>query len=112
MAFTPAYRVIAMYLVQILLPRADNEGKPFARGEFDRVKEDLASRFEGVTAYLQAPAEGIWRGGTQAGRDDIFIFEVMTEEVDLPDWRRRQAELERRFRQEKVIVRYMRMDLV
>ena len=72
----------------------------------------MARRFEGVTACLQAPAERVWCGGTQAGKDDIFIFEVMSEEVDLPDWRRRQAELERRFRQEKVIVRYMRMDLV
>ncbi|TJX66306.1 MAG: hypothetical protein E5W21_10405, partial [Mesorhizobium sp.] len=72
-----------MYLIQILLPRADNDGRPFPREEFDRIKEELASRFKGATAYLQAPAEGLWRQGEESDRDDIVIFEVMTEEIDL-----------------------------
>ncbi|AGB45258.1 hypothetical protein LB516_21065 [Mesorhizobium sp. CO1-1-7] len=97
-----------MHLVQILLPRADNAGKPFAKQEFDRVKEELALRFDGVTAYLRAPAEGVWRQGA----DEIVIFEVMTHEVDLPDWQRRRSELERRFRQEQVVIRYLPMALV
>lgn len=101
-----------MHLVQILLPRTDNAGHPFVREEFDRIKEDLANRFEGVTAYLQAPAEGLWRQGAEADNDDIVIFEVMVEQIDLPDWRARRAELERRFRQDNVIVRYMPMTLV
>ncbi|MGX5830174.1 hypothetical protein [Mesorhizobium sp. 43Arga] len=101
-----------MHLIQILLPRADNGGQPFAREDFDRVKEELASRFKGVTAYLQAPAEGLWRHGAESNREDIIIFEVMTEEIDLADWHDRRAELERRFRQDKVIIRYMPMALV
>jgi hypothetical protein len=101
-----------MHLFQILLPRADNAGQPFAREDFDRVKEELAADFEGVTAYLQAPAEGLWREGGQTDNDDIVIFEVMAEEIDLQDWRRRRAELECRFRQDKVIIRYMPMALV
>jgi hypothetical protein len=82
----------------------------FAREDFDRVKEELAGRFEGVTAYLQAPAEGLWRQGVESSNDDIF--EVMVEEIDLGDWCNRRAELERRFRQDKVIIRYMPMALV
>lgn len=101
-----------MHLFQILLPRADNDGAPFAREAFDEVKEELAGRFDGVTAYLRAPAEGVWRQGGQAGDDDIVIFEVMTEEIDLADWRDRRAELERRFRQDKVIIRYMPITLI
>jgi hypothetical protein len=101
-----------MHLVQILLPRADNTGQPFARADFDRVKEELATHFEGVTAYLQAPAEGLWRQGAQSGTDDIVIFEVMVEEIDLPDWRDRRAALQRHFRQHKVIIRYLPMALV
>jgi hypothetical protein len=101
-----------MHLFQILLPRADNAGQPFAREDFDRVKEELAADFEGVTAYLQAPAEGLWREGGQTDNDDIVIFEVMAEEIDLEDWRRRRTELERRFRQDKVIIRFMPMALV
>jgi hypothetical protein len=60
----------------------------------------------------QAPAEGLWRQGAESDSDDIVIFEVMTEEVDLADWHNRRAELERRFRQDKVIIRYMPMALV
>ena len=101
-----------MHLFQILLPRADNKGRPFEREDFDRVKEELAAQFEGVTAYLQAPAEGLWRKGADSDIDEIVIFEVMTEEVDLSDWRNRRSELERRFRQDKVIIRYMSMALV
>lgn len=101
-----------MHLCQILLPRADNAGKPFAREDFERGKEELASRFEGVTAYLQAPAEGLWRQGAESDSDDIVIFEVMTEEIDLSDWHSRRSDLERRFRQDKVIIRYMPIALV
>ena len=101
-----------MHLVQILLPRADNDGRPFSREDFDRVKQELASRFQGVTAYLQAPAEGLWRQGAESDSDEIVIFEVMVEEVDLEDWRSRRDQLERRFRQERVIIRYMPLALV
>lgn len=101
-----------MYLVQILLPRADSEGAPFAPDQFDRVKEELADRFQGVTAYLQAPAEGLWRNGGDNESDDILVFEVMTPEVDLADWKRRRRDLERQFRQDVVIIRYLPVTLV
>lgn len=101
-----------MYLVQILLPRADNTGRPFPREDFDIVKDELADRFEGVTAYLHSPAEGLWRKSGRSGTDEIIVFEVMADEIDLPGWRSRRAELERRFRQDKVIIRYLPMALV
>ena len=69
-------------------------------------------RISSVTAFLQAPAEGLWREGGQTDNDDIIIFEVMAQEIDLQDWLRRRDELERRFRQDKVIIRYMPMALV
>jgi hypothetical protein len=83
-----------------------------ARRDFEQVKEKLANRFKGVTACLQAPAEGLWRLGAKSDSDDIVIFEVMTEEIDLSEWSSRRWELERRFRQDRVIVRYMPMALV
>lgn len=101
-----------LHLVQVLLPCTDNEGQPFAKEDFEQVKQELGDRFEGVTARLQAPAEGLWGGGPSTDRDDIVIFEVMTDEIDLEDWRRRRADLERHFRQDKVIIRYLPMALV
>lgn len=72
-----------MYLVQILLPCADNSGAPFPIEDFERLKHELATEFEGVTAFIQAPAEGLWKGGSEDSHDDIVIFEVMTEEFDV-----------------------------
>jgi hypothetical protein len=101
-----------MQLVQILLPSADNAGRPFDRKDYDAVKEELASRFDGVTAYLQAPAEGLWHQGAKSRKDEIVIFEVMVETVDLTDWKARRLRLEKRFRQDKVVIRYMPMELM
>lgn len=101
-----------MYLVQILLPRADNSGQPFPREDFDRVKNELAQRFDGVTAYIRAPAEGVWKQNQKLSSDDIVVLEVMTEKVDLAEWTARRQQYEKGFRQEKVIVRYMAISIV
>ena len=53
-----------MFHIQILLPRADNAGNRLPKDQFDRVSDELARSFSGVTAYLRSPAEGIWRDGT------------------------------------------------
>ncbi|MDX8457937.1 hypothetical protein [Mesorhizobium humile] len=101
-----------MYLVQILLPRNDNQGEPFPGKEFDDVKEELAVRFKGVTAYLQAPAEGLWKDSGETDSDEIVIFEVMTPEVNVSDWKLRRGDLERRFKQDNVVVRYLAIALI
>ena len=95
-----------MYLVQILLPLYDNEGHAFEPIDYVQLRSDLADRFGGITAYTRAPARGVWRGDTgETSRDDIVILEVMTEELDRVWWTRFRKDLERRFRQESVIVR-------
>ena len=94
-----------MHLVEILLPLYDNEGRAFGAGDFDRVSEELADRFGGVTAFRRSPAEGVWREGGGESRDRVFIFEVMAEDLDRPWWREYREELARRFRQEKMVVR-------
>ncbi|HEX2187801.1 MAG TPA: hypothetical protein VHG51_02825 [Longimicrobiaceae bacterium] len=100
-----------MYLVQVLLPLRDNEGRPFGRVPFDRVRAELTERFGGVTAYLQSPAEGAWREpGGDVDRDDVVILEVMAGALDRAWWVGYREELERRFRQDEVVVRAMGME--
>lgn len=101
-----------MYLFQILLPRTDNSGKPFPKKEYHQIKEELATQFEGVTAYLRAPAEGLWRQGAKSAHDDIVIFEVMADQIDLAAWRSRRAQLEHRFRQNEIVIRYLSVHIV
>jgi hypothetical protein len=95
-----------VYLVQILLPLYDNDGHAFETREYADLRTELADRFGGVTAYTRAPARGVWKddaGGT--ARDDIVIFEVMTPHLDHRWWAEFRRELEKRFRQESIVVR-------
>lgn|SRR5919205_819343 len=94
-----------MHLVEILLPLYDNEGRRFGAEEFDRVSNELAERFGGVTAFRRAPGEGVWRAGGEESRDRVVVFEVMSQGLDRAWWREYRGELERRFRQEKVVAR-------
>jgi len=94
------------YLVQILLPLYDNEGHAFEAREYVELRGELADRFGGVTAYTRAPARGVWKDDAGAtARDDIVIFEVMTDTLDRKWWTEFRQALERRFRQESLIVR-------
>lgn len=94
-----------MHLVQILLPLFDNSGRSLPREEYERVRTELTERFGGLTVYTRAPAEGLWKSENGESRDDIVIFEVMAETLDASWWHDYRHDLERRFRQEKIVIR-------
>jgi hypothetical protein len=95
-----------MYLIQILLPVLDNDQSPFPHELFRAVSTELADRFGGLTAYTRAPAEGIWRDEqARTSRDEIVVFEVMTESIEEPWWKAYRSKLELDFHQQQVIVR-------
>lgn len=97
--------MLKMFLVEILLPLYDNEGRRFAAPEFDRVRDELTARFGGVTAFRRSPAEGVWKEGGEVNVDRVVVFEVMSDGLEREWWREYRAGLERRFRQEKIVVR-------
>ncbi|HEY1189743.1 MAG TPA: hypothetical protein VGE74_18995 [Gemmata sp.] len=95
-----------MHLIHILLPLNDNKGKPLGRKLFRTVADELTEKFGGLTAHTRAPAAGLWKEGADGtARDEIVIYEVMAGELDAGWWGKYRARLERRFKQEKVIVR-------
>ena len=93
------------WLVEILLPLLDNDGRPFGHETFAPVREELVDRFGGLTAFTRSPAEGVWDEGGDRSRDEIVIFEVMADELDRRWWREYREALERRFRQDEIVVR-------
>ena len=101
-----------MHLVQILLPVYDNEGNELPQVEFRRVSSELSHRFGGVTAFTRAPAEGVWKEPTteRPTHDDIVVVEVMVEELDRGWWKDYRRDLERRFKQEEVVIRAQAME--
>jgi hypothetical protein len=95
-----------MHLIEFLLPVVDDTGQRFPPDAFDRTRRELTARFGGVTAFLRSPAMGLWADETgRVRRDDLAIFEVMVDTLDREWWRQYRAQLEQRFRQEKVVMR-------
>jgi hypothetical protein len=95
-----------MHIVQLLLPLNDNEGTPLPRDLFASVRQELVDRFGGLTAYTRAPARGLWdddRGDTR--KDDLVIYEVMLESLDVAWWGDYRMQLEARFAQQSLVVR-------
>lgn len=96
-----------MHLVQIFLPLQDNSGTRFPGLLFTEVRDELVERFGGLTAYSRTPVEGLWKPSEQRppSRDAMVIYEVMAPSLDETWWRRFRENLERRFRQESILVR-------
>lgn len=101
-----------MHLVQILLPLADNAGRRFEGKAYSRVRSELSERFGGITSFTRAPAEGVWKEGGHTAHDDIVVFEVMARELDHAWWENYRAELERRFEQETIVIRAIKVEML
>lgn len=102
-----------MHLIEILLPLSDNDGKRFGPDLHATVRDELIEHFGGVTAFTRSPAEGLWQPEEgERERDEIVILEVMADWLDRGWWRTYRAELERRFRQDEIVVRAREVELL
>jgi len=99
-----------MYLVEILLPMRDNEGHPFAASTYESLRDELSERYGGVTAFTRAPAEGEANAADGKVRDDIVVYEVMTETIDRHWWQLCRRRMEKIFRQDEIVVRAIAFD--
>ena len=60
-----------MICVLILLPVVDKRGHARPYHLFGVVQEELTAKFGGVTAFINAPAEGRWKKNRRTVHDDI-----------------------------------------
>jgi hypothetical protein len=96
-----------MYLIQLLIPLADNAGRRFPQAQYTTLSEELTERFGGLTAYSRSPAVGLWQpdDSDQRQRDDVIAYEVLAETLDRDWWASYRAALQRRFEQEEIMIR-------
>lgn len=95
-----------MHLVQLLLPIRDEQGRAFPRGPYDELVRELTDRFGGVTAYTRAPATGLWEAASgETVRDQVVVYEVMADELDLDWWAALRRRLEAQLAQDELVVR-------
>jgi hypothetical protein len=94
-----------MHLVEILLPLHDNSGQSFEAENYAEVRQHLTERFGGLTAFTRSPAQGTTTEGGKPVHDEIVVFEVMTEALDVSWWGNYRLRLEREFRQDQIVIR-------
>ena len=94
-----------MHLIEIFLPLNDNGGRPFDAAKYAAIRQHLTERFGGLTAFTRSPAQGTTTDDGKTVHDDIVVFEVMTETLDVSWWRSYRLQLEREFRQDTIVAR-------
>jgi hypothetical protein len=94
-----------MHLIEIFLPLNDNCGRPFGADKYTAIRQHLTERFGGLTAFTRSPAQGTTTEGGETVHDDIIVFEVMTEKLNVPWWRSYRLQLEQEFRQDAIMAR-------
>lgn len=103
-----------MHLIQLLLPLYDNDGQRQPESLFRQVRDELTTRFGGLTAYSRAPARGTWQDDDtgRTNQDEIIVYEVMADAIDADWWRQYREQLERDFRQKEMVVRAQDISLL
>ena len=98
-----------MYLIEILLPLYDNQGRRLPNQLFDDTSRSLAKSHGGVTAYTLSPAVGLSKSrGSQLKKDEIVVYEVVTPELKPKLWKNRRKKWEMEFRQDSILIRVTR----
>lgn len=93
-----------MYLIQLLLPVNDNAKRKFPVDHFNSVRMELTRQFGGVTAFVRAPAKGLWVEDEEVTGDDVVMFEIITDKLDKVWWRAYRIRLQQLFKQKEVLV--------
>ena len=104
--------MLTMVLIQLLLPisgqtSAENQAK------FSETRRELATSFNGLTAYLRSPAKGWWSGPDgRTDEDEVIMIEVVTDTFDRAWWQTYTARLAERFGQASIHLRAIAVDML
>lgn len=101
-----------MKLIEIFLPLTDNAGRKLPKTAFADTRRELIARFGGLTAYSRVPARGFWKDKGRTTRDEIVVFETMAKRFERRWWRNYRRKLEKRFKQDEVVIRVLDCDTV
>jgi hypothetical protein len=105
--------VTVMHLIEIFLPMYDATGSQFPNALYAETRDELVSRFGGLTAHSLTPASGLWRNADgEVLHDDLIVYEVIAERVERSWWSRYRQTLQQRFSQEVLVVRTNEISLL
>ncbi|MBB5436529.1 inorganic pyrophosphatase [Pedobacter sp. AK017] len=99
-------------LVEIFLPLRDGNGEVFPKQVYDGIREELTTKFGGVTEYSRNPVKGFWKPDEgRAEQDELLVFEVMCTEIDAGFWDKLKLRLLKIFKQDSLIIRWSKIEL-
>jgi hypothetical protein len=101
-----------MVLIQLLLPtRVPGLAQvQDAMAALAATSHELADRFDGLTSYVRSPATGLWTAPDgHEEQDDVVMMEVVTDILDRTWWRAYVALLAKRFGQDEIHIRALRI---
>ena len=102
-----------MVLIQLLLPTGSSAASGDQLAPLLQTREELAARFNGLTAYVRSPAKGLWTSADGVlEQDDVVMVEVVTETFDREWWRAYAATLRVRFQQDAIHLRAIPIELL
>ncbi len=102
-----------MQLFQIFLPVYNTQKQIFPSHFYTSLATNLTEKFGGLTSYSRSTAEGLWKEeNNNTVKDDIIIYEIMVESVEVEWWRNLKKRLIIQFEQEEIIVRYYPINLI
>lgn len=95
-----------MYLIQFFLPLYDTNGEQFTKQKFVKVQKLLTDKFGGITSYVRSPAAGFWKDASDhVVKDDVILFEVVTDQIERDYWKDLKTFLLEEFQQEEILLR-------
>jgi hypothetical protein len=95
------------------VPLYDNDGTAFPLSEYSSLQTFFAEKFKGVTVYQRAPAKGLWKENEDSlVRDDLIIFEVVARNLDRRFWINVRTFLEKKFKQEIILIRSWSIEIL
>lgn len=101
-----------MHLVEIFLPLSDNQGERFPASQFAEVRKRLTEKFGGLTAFNRVPADGTEKQGGGERHDELVVYEVMSEQLDKAWLSSYREQLEKMFRQDRIVIRASEVTLL
>jgi hypothetical protein len=100
----------SVVLVQLLLPASAPSAQDAAVAD---TRRELVEAFGGLTAYVRAPAEGVWTSPDgERERDAVVMVEVVASAFDRGWWRAYAKRLAVRFAQQAIHVRALPIELL
>ena len=94
-----------MHLIHLLLPLYDNNHRQIAPQQFQAVRNELTEKFGGLTAFVRSPAVGLWKEDDEKiNRDEVIMFEIVSEQLNQDWWQTYREKLEADFRQNEILI--------